>query len=118
MEGDEMMSVREFIVNVSPTKAMESIETYVVEGSVSGTLVDRYARQVEEHEIHVLILEKYYMRSNNRASLTVTIDNFGGDTKVHAVASGGSEGVFFRFDWGAGNSFANSVEAALEPYIV
>ena len=42
------------------------------------------------------------MRSSNRASLTVTIDNFDGKTKVHAVASGGSEGVFFRFDWGAG----------------
>ncbi|WP_342514216.1 DUF6054 family protein [Sporosarcina sp. FSL K6-1522] len=112
------MSVREFIVNVSPTEAMEAIETYVVEGSVSGTLVDRYARQVGEHEVHVLILEKYYMRSNNRASLTVTIDNFDGKTKVHAVASGGSEGVFFRFDWGAGNNFANSVEVALNPYIV
>ena len=53
------------------------------------------------------------MRSSNRASLTVTIDNFEGETKVHAVASGSSEGMFMRFDWGAGNNFANSVESAL-----
>jgi hypothetical protein len=58
------------------------------------------------------------MRSSNRASLSVTIDNFDGQTKVHAVASGGSEGVFMRFDWGAGRNFANSVESALGSYIV
>ena len=58
-----------------------------------------------EQEVHVVVLEKYYMRSSNRASLTVTTDNLEGQTKVHAVASGGSEGMFMRFDWGAGNNF-------------
>ncbi|MBO0602089.1 hypothetical protein I2483_10475 [Sporosarcina sp. E16_3] len=87
------MSVREFTVTISPAAAMNVIETFVV-------------------------LEKYYMRSSNRASLTVTIDNLEGQTKVHAVASGSSEGMFMRFDWGAGNNFANSVESALGSYIV
>ena len=41
------------------------------------------------------------MRTSNRASLTVTIDNFEGKTNVHAVAAGTSEGLL-RFDWGAG----------------
>ncbi len=90
----------------------------LLEGSISGTLVDRYVRRIGEHEVHVVVLEKYYMRSSNRASLTVTIDNLEGQTKVHAVASGGSEGMFMRFDWGAGNNFANSVESALGSYIV
>lgn len=112
------MAVREFTVNVSPKEAMDTIENYVVKGSISGTLVDQHVRRIGEHEVYVVILEKYYMRSSNRASLTVTIDNFEGKTKVHAVASGGSEGVFFRFDWGAGNNFANSVENALRPYII
>ena len=112
------MSVREFTVTISPVAAMDVIETFVVEGSISGTLVDRYVRRLGEHEVHVIVLEKYYMRSSNRASLSVTIDNFDGQTKVHAVASGGSEGVFMRFDWGAGRNFANSVESALESYIV
>lgn len=118
MERDEVMSVREFVVHISPEAAMGMIETYVVGRSVSGTLVDRYARRVGAHEIHVVVLEKYYMRSGNRASLTVTIDNFEGETKVHAVASGGSEGVFLPFDWGAGKNFANIVETALLRYIV
>ncbi len=112
------MSVREFTVTISPMAAMDAIETFVVSGSISGTLVDRYVRRLGEQEIHVVVLEKYYMRSNNRTSLTVTIDNLDGQTKVHAVASGGSEGIFMRFDWGAGNNFANSVETALRTYIV
>ena len=112
------MSVREFTVTISPAAAMNVIETFVVTGSISGTLVDRYVRRIGEHEVHVVVLEKYYMRSSNRASLTVTIDNLEGQTKVHAVASGSSEGMFMRFDWGAGNNFANSVESALGSYIV
>ncbi len=112
------MSVREFTVTISPAAAMDVIEAFVVTGSISGTLVDRYVRRFGEQEVHVVVLEKYYMRSSNRASLTVTIDNFEGQTKVHAVASGGSEGMFLRFDWGAGNNFANSVESALGSYIV
>ncbi|KAA0948476.1 hypothetical protein FQ087_15810 [Sporosarcina sp. ANT_H38] len=112
------MSVREFTVTISPAAATDVIESYVIRGNISGTLVDRYVRQLGEQEVHVIVLEKYYMRSSNRASLTVTTDNFGGQTKVHAVASGSSEGVFMRFDWGAGKDFANSVESALGSYIV
>ncbi|MBO1913419.1 hypothetical protein J4G37_52485, partial [Microvirga sp. 3-52] len=71
----------------------------------------------EDKVIHVVILEKYYMRTSNRASLTVTIDNFDGETNVHAVAAGTSEGIL-RFDWGAGKNFSNSVENALNPFII
>ncbi|MGE7622280.1 DUF6054 family protein [Viridibacillus sp. NPDC096237] len=63
-------------------------------------------------------LKKYYMRTNNRASLTVIVDNLDGKTKVRAVASGSGEGPFFRFDWGAGNSFINSVAKTLDKYII
>lgn len=111
------MSVREFRVNITPTEAMKVVKESVLSRNLTGTLIDSYARNVGEYEVFVFILEKYYMRSNNRASLTVTIDNFEGETKVHAVASGSSEGVFFRFDWGAGRNFAESVETALSPYI-
>jgi hypothetical protein len=60
----------------------------------------------------------FYFYQMKLPSLTVTIDNLDGQTKVHAVASGGSEGIFIRFDWGEGKNFANSVESALGSYIV
>lgn len=85
---------------------------------MTGKLIDHYERVSGEHQLVVFVLEKFFMRTSNRSSMTVTIDNFDGTTKVHAVASGSSESPFFRFDWGAGTSFANSVENALANHIV
>ena len=118
MEGVVDMSVREFTVNISPALAMNAIEAYIMKEEPTGTLVDWYVRLVGEYEVHVIILEKYYIRTSNRASLTVTIDNFGGDTKVHAVASGSLAGPYVRIDWGAKKDFLNSVEAALGDSII
>lgn len=112
------MSVKDFTVKISPNEAADLIQSEILRGNISGTLVDHYVRTTGSSEVHVLIMEKYYMRSNNRASVTTTIDNFDGSTRIHVVAAGSSEGVFFRFDWGAGNNFATSVERALEQYII
>lgn len=112
------MSIRNFNVSLSPEDAANRIHSEIINGSISGTLVDHYVRNAGTTEMHVIIMEKYYMRSNNRASVTSTIDNFDGVTRVHVVAAGSSEGVFFRFDWGAGNNFANSVEWALKDHII
>ncbi len=112
------MSIKDFKVDLQPLDAMNKIKSGVTDGSISGKLIDYYERTAGDHQVVVFVLEKYFMRTSNRASMTVTIDNFDGTTKVHAAASGSSEGVFFRFDWGAGDSFANSVEQALANYII
>ncbi|MBK3494576.1 hypothetical protein JFL43_06855 [Viridibacillus sp. YIM B01967] len=112
------MDVKEFYVSIEPESVLDLIQTHIVDGSFSGKVIDVYERIVGNQQLVVCIIEKYYMRSSNRASLTITVDNLEGKTKVHAVASGGGEGAFFRFDWGAGNSFVNSVVRALEEYII
>lgn len=112
------MSVREFNISISPMEAMNKIQDGVIGGSVTGKLIDSYERISGNHQVVVFVLEKFFMRTSNRSSMTVTIDNFDGTTKVHAVASGSSESPFFRFDWGAGDSFANSVENALAKHII
>lgn len=112
------MSIREFNINISPEEAMNKINDGVIKGSITGKLIDVYERLSGDHQVVVFVLEKFFMRTGNRASMTVTIDNFGASTKVHAVASGSSESPFFRFDWGAGDSFANSVENALAQHII
>ena len=111
------MSVRTFHVNITPQEATDMIKDWVLKSSISGTLVDQYERKVGNYEIVVFVLEKYYMRTSNRASLTVTIDNLDGATKVHAVAAGSSESLI-RFDWGAGKRFSKSVEDALQRHIM
>lgn len=105
-------------VSLNPKEAGKIIIEDIVEGSISGTLIDEYRRAWNGKEIVVIVLEKFYYRTSNRASMTVTIDNFGGVTTVHAVASGSSQGAFFRFDWGAGGSFIESVKNALHVHLL
>lgn len=112
------MDIREFNVSLTPEEAADLIEEAIVEWSISGTLVDRYQRVIGEKEVLVLVLEKYYARTSNRCSVTVTLDNFEETTQVRAASSGSSEGVFFRFDWGAGADFVDRIEGALRDYQV
>jgi hypothetical protein len=65
-----------------------------------------------------MVFEKYFYRVSNRLTMTVIIDNFEGRTRVHCVSGGGSQGVFFRFDWGSSDSFARSAYRALQNYII
>ena len=109
------MAARNFRVNLTPNEAMETIKDWVLGRNVSGVLVDQYERKIDDKKVIVIILEKYYMRTSNRASLTVTIDNFEGVTNVHAVAAAESEGIL-RFECGAGKNFSNRVENALNRF--
>ncbi|SES24011.1 DUF6054 family protein [Psychrobacillus sp. OK032] len=112
------MDIRDFYVSLAPKAALDVLQQHIVQGSISGTIIDVYERVVGEHQVVVCVLEKYYMRTSNRASLTITIDNLENKTKVHAASSGAGSGAIFRFDWGAGGNFVNSVEKALGGYIV
>ncbi|GGA34493.1 DUF6054 family protein [Psychrobacillus lasiicapitis] len=112
------MDIRDFYVSLEPKAALDILQQHVVQGSISGTLIDVYERVIGEHQVVVCVLEKYYMRTSNRASLTITIDNLENKTKVHAASSGAGSGAIFRFDWGAGGDFVNSVERALGEYIL
>lgn len=112
------MDIREFYVSLTPKAALDVLQQHIVQGSVSGTIIDVYERVVGERQVVVCVLEKYYMRTSNRASLTITLDNLENKTKVHAASSGAGSGAFLRFDWGAGDNFVNSVEKALGGYMM
>ena len=90
----------------------------VVGGSFTGECIDRYRCAAPGGgECVVAVYEKHYYRAGNRLTLTVTLDDFQGSTRVHCVGGGGGEGLF-RFDWGAANSFAGVVRAAVKPYLI
>jgi len=103
-------------VNLSVSHAAGMVKDGIEQGSMSGEMIDSYSVRGEQ-ELVVMVFEKYYMRNSSRASLTVTLDNISGDTHVHAVGSGGGQGAFFKFDWGASNDFTHEVERILKDYI-
>ena len=69
-------------------------------------------------EIYIMVFEKYFYRTSNRGTLTISINNFYENTQVNCLAAGTSEGMFFNFDWGARDSFINKVLNLLDDYII
>ncbi len=100
---------------VSPTlKGCETIIDHAVMDSVTGTFLDRYeVAHPEGGCCVVLVYEKHYYRAGNRLTLTVTLDDFTGQTRLHCVSGGGGEGLF-RFDWGASESFEEVIHRAFQ----
>jgi hypothetical protein len=107
-----------FYVSTSVMETTRLLNNYLEENSISGQLIDQYALH-HKGDIHVevLVFEKHYIRAGNRLTLTVVIDNLDGRTRVHMIGGGGGEGLF-RFDWGAEESFEESVIDALSNCII
>ncbi len=111
------MEQADFYVNISPEEAADKIYSAIVQ-SLSGELLDEYRRAMPGGKKMIMLLfEKYYMRSSNRATLTFLADNMEDRTRIHLSAGGGGQGLLFRFDWGAGGSFINLAKDALKEYI-
>lgn len=109
---------KSFFVSLSVEDCAKEIHRAIVDGSITGELIDYYAADGPSGLLCVTVVyEKHYYRAGNRLTLTVTIDNLTGRTRVHCIAGGGGEGLF-RFDWGAAEDFSAVAEEALAPYIV
>ena len=106
-----------FYVSIDVESAAAEINKEVVDGSITGELIDFYEVNEEKGSLVVLVFEKHYWRAGNRLTLTVTIDDLCGKTRVHYVSGGGGEGLL-RFDWGAAESFESVAEDALRNYII
>jgi hypothetical protein len=106
----------EFTVNVNPSQAKQLIFEDV---ELKSKLIFEEYKTIEgdEKEIAILVFEKFFLRNNSTATLTVTIDNFSGVTFVKCISSGNGEGIF-DIGWGAGKSFINSLRKNLESNII
>ncbi len=85
----------------------------VQNSAMSAELVDRIKRRFNDISYDLLVFEKYYMRSSNRASLSVCVIGQGGDIIVDAIGAGGGQGVFIRFSWGAEKNFVETIRKIL-----
>ena len=111
------MEVKDLKVSIAPKEVLELVWQQV-SNAISAEFLDKYIQETEQGTVAMGLFEKYYMRSSNRATLTVLATDFDGVTHVHLAAGGGGQGAIFRFDWGASRSFADAPQQALAPYIV
>lgn len=71
----------------------------------------------ESRKVIILVFEKYFMRIEGRAGVTVLVDDTSGVTDVRVITSGVGQGFFLSFDWGASYSMINDIRDCLEQYI-
>ncbi len=80
---------------------------------MSTQLVDSITRKIGDLNMQIMVFEKYFMRSSNRASLTVVVTERNQEIIVDAIGAGGGQGVVFGFSWGAEESFVSVIESIL-----
>ncbi len=107
------MTIYNYKVSLTPKQTFEMIKN-----KINAELVYEEEFDLGQGKFTATIIyEKYYMRTDSRAALIVLINNLNDLTFVRAVSTGSSQGIF-DIDWGAANSFANSVGKVLENYII
>ena len=89
------------------------LEKGVTESGITCELIDTAVRKAGEGTALLLVFEKYYMRSSNRASLSIMLTQDGETIYVDAISAGGGQGALFRFSWGAEESFVGIVPQIL-----
>ena len=109
---------RTVFVSLSLPEAAERIRRRVEEGSFTGELLDDYTISGTEGAGRVMIFEKWFYRVGNRLVLTVTLDDLTGRTRIRVVPGGGGTSPWWKFDWFAGESFADEPYAAVEDYLI
>jgi hypothetical protein len=93
---------------------VSQLQEELLNSALSIELVDSQEYLVGDAHVGLYVYDKYYWRAGNRASLSVSVVENEGRITVCAIGSGGGQGAFFRFSWGAESDFAETVGAVLD----
>ncbi|MDR2486730.1 MAG: DUF6054 family protein [Clostridiales Family XIII bacterium] len=110
--------MEQYRIKLHPFEAADLLRQYVENSGITSECVADYRSQSTENRAAVfMVFEKYMMRNSSRVSLSVMIENLGGETVAVASGSGGGEMTFFKFDWGAGSKMQSLVGDALREFV-
>ena len=93
---------------------LKKIEEGILGGNISATLEDSSDFVIGKSKCSVRVFERYSAIGDNRVSLNVTLfQNDKSEVYVSAIASGGSQGVFFKINSFGEEAFLNKLEELL-----
>lgn len=91
------------------------IEEGILSGSVSASLEEKTDFRQGDARCAVRAFERYSYAGSNRVSLTVTLfQNGNGPICLSAITTGGSQGVFFKFNTWGEETFLEKLRELLE----
>ena len=97
---------------------LESLDRDIMGGSISASYEDGSDLTAGPIRLAVRVYERYSMAGGNRVSLNVTLLGSGQDLFLSAIASGGSQALFFKLNTFGEETFldqcANSVERFID----
>ena len=94
-------------------RLLERIEQGILKGSFSATLEDSSDFESENCRCAVRVFERYSYLGGNRLSMTLIVAEQGGQTRVTAITSGGSQALFYKINTFGEEAFLKKLEALL-----
>ena len=90
------------------------IEDGIMKGSVSASLEDSSDFRSGDARCSVRVFERYSYSGGNRVSLSVTLFQSGSeDVQLSAIAAGGSQGMFLKFNTFGEEAFLDKLRELL-----
>ncbi|GAU76497.1 DUF6054 family protein [Fusibacter sp. 3D3] len=97
-------------------KITTDLHKHIMDSAVSMNLVDESHHEFGNTKVMVRAYDKYFMRNSSRASLSVTVVSDEEALFVSAIGSGGGQGIFFNFNWGAEDELVGVVAKFFNDY--
>lgn len=97
----------------SPQAVASRLREGVLGSAISCELIQSVRRDAGGAQVYIMVFDKYYMRSSNRASLTVVLTAAEGAITADLIGAGGGSDALFNFSWGAEGDFAETAAGIL-----
>lgn len=82
--------------------------------AITMNLVEESNYSSGDTNIAVRVYDKYFMRNESRASLSLTVVGDGNKIFISAIGAGGGKGIFFNFSLGAEDDMVAVVRRSIE----
>ncbi|HHX56263.1 MAG TPA: hypothetical protein GX705_07940 [Clostridiales bacterium] len=96
---------------------VNQLENHIMRDAMSMNLVDASDFSSGDINIAVRVYDKYYMRIESRASLSLTVVSHDNHVFISAIGAGGGRGIYFNFDYGAEADMVSIVQRSVEGMI-
>lgn len=95
---------------------LEAVNDAVISNSASATLEDKSDFSFDNAVCAVRVYERYSYSGSNRVSMNITLLNADGRIFITVITSGGSQGMFLKFNTFGESAFLDTIISTIERY--